>query len=243
MENAPLKLNIKVFDESKDFNKVDTAEKEPLLKYQRIGKHVRTILNEKSVSCMALHAKFMCIGTFTGSVHMLDLHGTHIRRLHKHFKKVTDISIDSSGEYIATGSFDGVVAINCISEADTPAEVASYNYISPIYAAQLQPSSTVNGDRVFAAGGIAGQMIVNRKGWIIQKEITIHEGEGPIDCIRWNQGLVAWANDWGVKVWLINRRIFLASMLFRCTILKGKDELRTLSDHRIAHRWSLQDAI
>ena len=154
---------------------------------------------------MAIHSTFMCIGTYTGSVHMLNLHGSHIRRLHKHFKQITDISIDATGQYIATGSHDGVVAINWLQE-DSSAQVISYNYISPVYAVQFQPvlrgvqAAAAVADRVFATGGIAGQMILNRKGWIVQKEITIHEGEGPIDCIRWSQTLVAWANDWGVKV-------------------------------------------
>lgn len=192
-----------MFDESQNYDKLETLETEPLLKYQRIGKHVRHLLSESSVSYVAIHTTFMCIGTYTGSVHMLDLHGSHLRRLHKHFKKVTDISIDVSGRFIATASLDGVVAINSMQD-DAPPEVVSYNYISPVYAVQFQssssPAAAANGDRVFATGGIAGQLIVNRKGWIIQKEVIVHEGEGPIDCIRWSGNVLAWANDWGVKV-------------------------------------------
>ena len=95
-----------------------------------------------------------------------------------------------------------------------------YNYISPIYACQIQPDSTQNdstlkktsaysawstsasalGERIFVSGGIAGQLIYNKRGWIIQKEKIIHEGEGPVECIRWKDQYVAWANEWGIKV-------------------------------------------
>ena len=79
-------------------------------------------------------------------------------------------------------------------------EVLSYNYFSPVYSIQLESSYAINREKIFATGGIAGQLILNRKGWILQKEVTIHEGEGPIHSIQWNQQLVSWANDWGVKV-------------------------------------------
>lgn len=80
------------------------------------------------------------------------------------------------------------------------AEVATHSHISPVYSVQLQYQEDTKNERVFASGGIAGQLIVTRRGWIVQNEITIHEGEGPVNSIRWNGPLITWANDWGIKV-------------------------------------------
>lgn len=88
-----------------------------------------------------------------------------------------------------------------ISVSSTGGEVNIYNYFSAIYTVQLEDRYAMKRERSFACGGIAGQLIINKKGWIIDKENTVHEGEGPVHIIRWKDGLVAWANDWGVKVY------------------------------------------
>lgn len=88
-----------------------------------------------------------------------------------------------------------------ISVSSTGGEVNIYNYFSAVYSVQLEDRYAMKRERSFACGGIAGQLILNKKGWIIDKESTIHEGEGPVHAIRWKDGLVAWANDWGVKVY------------------------------------------
>ena len=55
--------------------------------------------------------------------------------------------------------------------------------------------------RVFTTGGLAGQLVLNTKGWFGAKDAIIHAGEGPVRAIRSRGGLIAWANDAGVKVY------------------------------------------
>jgi hypothetical protein len=88
-----------------------------------------------------------------------------------------------------------------ISVSSTGGEVNIYNYFSAVYAVQLEDKYAMKREKSFACGGVGGQLIINKKGWIIDKESTVHEGEGPVQLIRWKDGLVAWANDWGVKVY------------------------------------------
>lgn len=198
---------------------LEKEEHEPLLKYQRIGKHLKRFIQDDHCSCFAVHRHFVVLGTISGAVHVFDLHGAHIRRLHTHVKRVNDISIDTSGQNIATASDDGVVAINqgfkilhddeklergtASGPSSVIAEETIVQYYNPVYSCQWQPITTMTNlkEKVYATGGIAGQVVVNKRGWIMQKEYTVHEGEGPIDCIRWNGHVIAWSNDWGVKVY------------------------------------------
>ncbi|KAL7688311.1 putative vacuolar protein sorting-associated protein [Plasmopara halstedii] len=203
---------------------------EPLLKYERVGGHFLAIFKDDSLSCIALHVNFVCAGTYGGNVLLLELNGRFIRRLHQHYKKVNHICIDETGQFIASCSDDGTVAVytlfplsqssnntelighkhdrnthNIIVRQDdisnTGGEVNIYNYFSAIYAVELEDRYAMKREKCFACGGISGQVVMNKKGWIIDKESTIHEGEGPVQLIRWKDGLVAWANDWGVKVY------------------------------------------
>lgn len=135
------------------------------------------------------------------------------------------VCIDETGQFIASCSDDGTVAVYTlfppsassssatanvtsksagsahVSVSSTGGEVNIYNYFSAVYCVALEDRYAMKRERSFACGGIAGQLILNKKGWIIDKESTVHEGEGPVHAIRWQDGLVAWANDWGVKVY------------------------------------------
>ena len=71
---------------------------EPLLKYERIGGHFHAIFKDDSLSCIALHVKFLCVGTYGGNVLLLELDGSFLRRLHQHYKKVNQICIDETGQ-------------------------------------------------------------------------------------------------------------------------------------------------
>ncbi|KAF0686819.1 Aste57867_21416 [Aphanomyces stellatus] len=190
----------------------DAVESEPLLKYERVGGHFHSLFRDDALSCIAGHMNFICAGTFSGHVLLLELNGRYIRRLHQHHKKVQEISIDETGQHIVSCSDDGTVAVYSllpISSEDSArvviptsgGEVNIYNFYNAVYSAQLEDGYSSKRERSFACGGISGQLILNKKGWIIDKENTIHEGEGPVHCIRYHEQLIAWANDWGVKVY------------------------------------------
>ncbi|KAF4035341.1 hypothetical protein GN244_ATG12667 [Phytophthora infestans] len=210
--------------------KEPTTPQEPLLKYERVGGHFHAIFKDDSLSCIALHVNFACAGTYGGNVLLLELDGRFIRRLHQHYKKVNQVCIDETGQFIASCSDDGTVAVYTlfpfagapgasdisgnkhasnqnkekarqVAVSSTGGEVNIYNYFSAVYAVQLEDRYAMKRDKSFACGGVGGQLIINKKGWIIDKESTVHEGEGPVQLIRWKDGLVAWANDWGVKVY------------------------------------------
>ncbi|CAH0494138.1 unnamed protein product [Peronospora farinosa] len=218
--------------DSHESNDEHVPVQEPLLKYERIGSHFHAIFKEDSLSCIALHVKFLCVGTYGGNVLLLELDGSFLRRLHQHYKKVNQVCIDETGQYIASCSDDGTVAVYTLfsgvsgsSRVDditghkhasnqtsdvvrprhlvssTGGEVNIYNYFNAVYAVQLEDKYAMKREKTFACGGVGGQLIINKKGWIIDKESTVHEGEGPVQQIRWKDGLVAWANDWGVKVY------------------------------------------
>ncbi|RLN59160.1 hypothetical protein BBJ29_004369 [Phytophthora kernoviae] len=214
-----------------DDQELKDAPQEPLLKYERVGGHFHAIFKDDSLSCIALHVNFVCCGTYGGNVLLLELDGRFIRRLHQHYKKVNQVCIDETGQFIASCSDDGTVAVYSLfpassaaaggeisghkhasnankevarqtsSVSSTGGEVNIYNYFSAVYAVQIEDCYAMKREKSFACGGVGGQLIINKKGWIIDKESTVHEGEGPVQLIRWKDGLVAWANDWGVKVY------------------------------------------
>ena len=54
--------------------------------------------------------------------------------------------------------------------------------------------------RVFATGGLAGQLVLSTRGWFGVKDTIVHAGEGPVHAIACAGTMLAWANDVGVKV-------------------------------------------
>jgi len=64
-----------------------------------------------------------------------------------------------------------------------------------MHAVALEPGFNKNASRRFVCGGMAGNLILQQKGWLGYKEQIIHSGEGPIWAIEWRGDLIAWAND------------------------------------------------
>ena len=62
-------------------------------------------------------------------------------------------------------------------------------------AVALEPGFAKKASRTFVCGGMAGNLIMQEKGWLGYKEQIIHSGEGPIWAIEWRGELIAWAND------------------------------------------------
>ncbi|CCI48681.1 unnamed protein product [Albugo candida] len=226
---------------------------EPILKYERLGGYLPTLLKEDAISCLAVHINYICVGTYNGNVILLHLDGTFIQRLHHHSKKVNDLHIDETGQHIASCSDDGTVAIYTLfssfstassqssSKSSNIGEINIYNYYNAIYCVRFQEKYSFRRERIFACGGLTGQFSINRKGWILDKELTIHEGEGPIQCIQWKHNLVAWANDWGVKVYNVDQEqpITFVERPQLCPPLElSRCQLIWLSDHQLIVAWA-----
>ena len=51
----------------------ESSEEEPRLKYFRVTASVTELTKRDSMSCLTLHEKFLVVGTFSGSVHVMDV--------------------------------------------------------------------------------------------------------------------------------------------------------------------------
>ncbi|EIW51779.1 vacuolar protein sorting-associated protein 41 [Trametes versicolor FP-101664 SS1] len=130
-------------------------------------------------------------------LHILDLSGQHIKSFTAHTASVSDISMDVTGDFIATASIDGQVAVHSLSGSETP----SFNLKRPLRTVALEPNFAKSSTRSVISGGMAGNLTLHEKGWLGYKETVLHSGEGPIWQVRWRDNLVAWANELGVKIY------------------------------------------
>jgi hypothetical protein len=60
------------------------------------------------------------------------------------------------------------------------AECESFTYQRPVKALALHSKFSRKGNKQFASGGLAGQLLLNEKGWFLNKDKVVHSGEGPI---------------------------------------------------------------
>ena len=59
----------------------------------------------------------------------------------------------------------------------------------------LEPAYSKKSTRQFVSGGMAGNLILHEKGWLGNKELILHSGEGPIWAVKWMGSFIAWGND------------------------------------------------
>ena len=176
----------------------EQEQDEPKLRYDRITSDLQEIVKKDAVSCLATHSKFLAVGTHRGIVHVLDHQGTKINDIEfqSHATTVSQLSIDANGDYIASCSDDGVVSINGLSTSEFNTR-NSHDF--PVRSVALDPQFGRKRDRKYVIGG-ADQLILYEKGFFKIKSSVIHEGEGPVRVIKWRGNFIAWANDFGVKL-------------------------------------------
>ncbi|CAM9102429.1 unnamed protein product [Chrysoparadoxa australica] len=179
-------------------------DSQPLLKYQRVQSSVVKLLDEgKKISCLSVHGDYLAIGFQTGEVNLSDFHGKVSRRLKPHSLAVTGLSIDASGDYLASTSRDGSLVVNSLQPDESTAEWAAadvYKYSKPMRVVHLDPAYARRRDKLLLTGGEAGQLVLVKKGWFSQKQQVLYEGEGPITTIAWRGALAAWCNALGAKI-------------------------------------------
>ena len=137
------------------------------------------------------------MGTHYGSVIVIDFAGTVVSQHDLHSTTVNEISICSSGDYVASCSTDGKVVVFSLFDG----EIKEFFYHRPVKTVAIEPNYTPKSKEQFVSGGMAGQLILSTKGWRGNKDVVLHQGEGPIHAIRWEGSLIAWANDTGVKMY------------------------------------------
>lgn len=208
---------------------------EPKLKYERIGNAMNTILNgEECASCMAVHPKFLALGTHYGVVHILDHQGnpSSSKKYPSHTTAINQISIDQSGDYVASCSDDGRVVINGLYSSENNVQ-ASFD--SPIKSVALDPEFSKKRTKMYVTGGT--KLILTERGWFRNKATVLHEGEGSIRTIKWRSSLIAWANNSEVKVFDLNSQRVITNIkrepgnyrpeLYRCCLC-WKDDITLL---------------
>ncbi|KAJ7499555.1 vacuolar assembling protein VPS41 [Mycena latifolia] len=182
-------------DDEEDDDDDEEDDDEPALKYERIGGSLPDLLKKDSASALCISKSLLAMGTHGGIVHILDLAGTRIKSYKPHMASIIDIAMDETAEYVATASIDGQVVIH------SQAESYAFDLKRPMRTVALEPSFAKRTTRAFVCGGMAGNLVLHEKGWLGHKETILHQGEGPIWQIRWRGNLIAWANDFGVKIY------------------------------------------
>ncbi|XP_064648417.1 vacuolar protein sorting-associated protein 41 homolog [Lineus longissimus] len=193
-------------EEKDDEGSAETSEEddseeegEPKLKYERIGNDLMNIMTKDCASCMAVHPKFLALGTHWGHIHIMDHMGYNIRdkELAVHTTTVNQIAIDDNGDNMATCSDDGRVVITGLYSSENN---QTTNFDRPVKAVAIDPQFHRSGTgRQFATGD--DRLLMYEKGFLSRKSTVIHSGEGPIRNIKWKGAFVAWCNDLGVKIY------------------------------------------
>jgi hypothetical protein len=198
-------------ESSEEESSDEEEEEEPKLKYQRLGASVTALVKKDAAKVLVPYEKFLLLGTISGRLLMMDLNGNEILSFQPHTAAITDLSLDTDGQYVASGSEDGTVVITNLFTKES----VRHAYARPVHAVAL-PGDYTN-KVMFAAGVADGRFIINTKGWFSTKDNVIHAGEGPITSVKWRRELLAWANDAGVKVYDV-------STSERISIIEGTGE-------------------
>ncbi|KAG8815210.1 Vacuolar protein sorting-associated protein 41 [Serendipita sp. 399] len=121
---------------------------------------------------------------------------------------------------IATASLDGQAILHTLSTATT----AGYNFKRPLRTIALEPNYANSPSKSYVSGGMAGELILTSKSHLsmgglenvlgglglgggggMQTNKVLHSGEGPIWIVRWKGDVIAWANDFGVRVYSVSK--------------------------------------
>ncbi|GBM04489.1 Vacuolar protein sorting-associated protein 41 [Araneus ventricosus] len=207
----------------------DTEEEiEPKLCYERLSNDVPNILKKDAASCIAVHTKFLALGTHLGVIHILDHQGNNIRNkeLLLHVTTVNQISIEEKGDYLASCSNDGKVAIHGLYSTDLN---TSLTIERPVRSVALDPNfSKSSANRRFIIG--EDKVVLYERQFLTgYKPNVLYQGEGAIRNIKWKDRFVVWSSDKTVRVYDIgsNRTITviqrdhdpsLRSDLYRCNL-------------------------
>ena len=185
-------------DEDEEYEDDDEEEEEPQLRYQRLGGDVTKILEKDAASCMVLHEKYLALGTHYGTVYQMDFYGNETACFTAHTGTVTELSIDTTGEWLASCSTDGTVVVQSLTSPDR--QVTSFN--RPVTALAIDPCYAHKSSRQYCIGNKGGQVIMCSRGFMgRRKEAVLHQGEGTVHALRWRGTLIAWCSDRSTQVY------------------------------------------
>ncbi|KAI6017010.1 hypothetical protein BKA83DRAFT_347458 [Pisolithus microcarpus] len=184
-------------EDGEDDEDEDEEDEEPTLKYERMTGPINDLLKKDSISAVSVSNKLVAVGTHGGIVHVLDMTGKRIKSYKPHQASISDMEMDNTADFVATASIDGQVVIQSLSTQES----YMFDMKRPIRTVALDPNFAKKSTRAFICGGLAGTLVLREKGWLGHRESVLHSGEGPIWNVRWRSHLIAWANDFGVKIY------------------------------------------
>ncbi|KAK4877794.1 hypothetical protein RN001_010300 [Aquatica leii] len=183
-------------------------EIEPKLKYIRLANHLQRILLKDAVSCIAVHPRFICLGSHFGFIYTLDHLGNIVegKEIRAHTVSVNQISIETSGEFIASCSDDGKIFVHGLYSEDRNDFI---NVGRIVKAVALDPN--------FQKSSSGGRFIIGDQNLTLYertflgrlKPTVLCESEGLVRSISWGENFVAWSSDIGVRVYDLNARCSL----------------------------------
>ncbi|XP_043598277.1 vacuolar protein sorting-associated protein 41 homolog isoform X1 [Bombus pyrosoma] len=206
-------------------------EVEPRLKYVRVRNDLEHILQNDAASCIAVHPKFLCLGSHWGMIHLLDHQGNNIqsKSLQAHTVAVNQISIDHNGDFIASCSDDGKVFIYGLYSTENNHNISMGRLVKSI---AIDPNyyKSCSGRR-FITGD--DKLVLYEKTFLSRMKLTVLcDAEGGVRSIAWIGHFVAWASDTGVRIYDLNAKCSLG-------LIKWIRSTDALPEHyRCNLRWS-----
>ncbi|KAG7210413.1 hypothetical protein KM043_011945 [Ampulex compressa] len=216
---------------NQDDSDSEVDEVEPRLKYVRMRNDLEHILQNDAASCIAVHPKFLCVGSHWGMIHLLDHQGNNIqsKMLQAHTVAVNQISIDHNGDFIASCSDDGKVFIYGLYSTENNHNMSMGRLVKSI---AIDPNYYKSGSgRKFITGD--DKLVLYEKTFLSRiKPTVLCEAEGGVRSVAWATQFVAWASDIGVRVYDLNARCSLV-------LIKWTRSVDALPEHyRCNLRWS-----
>ncbi|KAG4301265.1 hypothetical protein PCK1_002575 [Pneumocystis canis] len=133
-------------------------DNQPYLKYIHFSGTVSDIFSKDFISSFEVLSNILVLGSHNGYLYIIDMDSDRLSQHCIHSASVSDVSIDNTGEYIATASIDGSVALFARSSNN----IILYNYRRPVKSVAIDPNYSQN-PRIIS-GGMAEQLIMNEKG-------------------------------------------------------------------------------
>ncbi|CAK9833550.1 Vacuolar protein sorting-associated protein 41 homolog [Anthophora retusa] len=193
---------------NQDDSDSEVDEVEPRLKYVRMRNDLEHILQNDAASCIAVHPKFLCLGSYWGTIHLLDHQGNNIQSnsLQTHAVAVNQISIDHNGDFVASCSDDGKVFIFGLYSTQNNHKMSMGRLVKSI---AIDPNYYKSGSaRRFITGD--DKLVLYEKTFLSRMKLTVlSEAEGGVKSVAWSGHFVAWASDTGVRVYDLNARCSL----------------------------------
>ncbi|XP_072382622.1 vacuolar protein sorting-associated protein 41 homolog [Diabrotica undecimpunctata] len=183
-------------------------EIEPKLKYVRLSNDVQNILLASSATYIAVHPKFICLGSHWGVIHILDHQGNSIqgKELKAHTVSVNQISIDSNGEFVATCSDDGKVFIHSLFSKENDVQLNLGRLLKTVALDPLYFKFGIN--KRFITGD--DKLTLYERTFLGNlKSTVLCESEGLVRSLCWGENFLAWSSNIGVRVYDMNARCSL----------------------------------